>query len=161
MYIRKSRMEDISEMLEIYAQARQFMREVGNPNQWDSSYPSEELLQKDIESGNSYVAVEEERVVAVFAFIIGEDPTYAVIEDGRWLNEEVYGTIHRLAGRSGYHGIAQECMNFCKSQIKTLRADTHYDNKIMQHLLEKNGFVRCGIIHLANGAPRIAYQYQG
>ena len=31
----------------------------------------------------------------------------------------------------------------------------------MQHLLEKNGFVRCGIIHLANGAPRIAYQFAG
>ena len=31
----------------------------------------------------------------------------------------------------------------------------------MQHLLEKNGFVRCGIIHLADGAPRIAYQFAG
>ena len=28
----------------------------------------------------------------------------------------------------------------------------------MQHLLESNGFVRCGIIHIADGSPRIAYQ---
>ena len=28
----------------------------------------------------------------------------------------------------------------------------------MQHLLEKNGFTRCGIIHVADGTPRIAYQ---
>ena len=25
-------------------------------------------------------------------------------------------------------------------------------------LLEKNGFTRCGIIHVADGTPRIAYQ---
>ena len=28
----------------------------------------------------------------------------------------------------------------------------------MQHLLEKNGFARCGIIHVADGSSRIAYQ---
>jgi hypothetical protein len=28
----------------------------------------------------------------------------------------------------------------------------------MQKSLAKNGFVRCGIIHLANGDERIAYQ---
>lgn len=38
-----------------------------------------------------------------------------------------------------------------------LRADTHADNKVMQHLLEKNGFVRCGNITLADGTSRIAY----
>ena len=38
------------------------------------------------------------------------------------------------------------------------RADTHADNKIMQHLLEKNGFTRCGVIHVADGSPRFAYQ---
>ena len=41
---------------------------------------------------------------------------------------------------------------------QSLRADTHADNKIMQHLLEKNGFTRCGIIHVADGSPRFAYQ---
>lgn len=45
-------------------------------------------------------------------------------------------------------------MEHCQS----LRADTHADNKIMQHLLEKNGFARCGIIHVEDGTPRVAYQ---
>ncbi len=39
-------------------------------------------------------------------------------------------------------------MEHCQS----LRADTHADNKIMQHLLEKNGFTRCGVIHVAESA---------
>ena len=31
----------------------------------------------------------------------------------------------------------------------------------MQHVLESNGFTRCGIIHVADGSPRIAYQKLG
>ena len=46
------------------------------------------------------------------------------------------------------------CLEHCES----LRADTHADNKIMQYLLEKNGFARCGIIHVEDGTPRVAYQ---
>ena len=162
MYVRRSNMEDIPAMMDLYAQARVFMRENGNPNQWDDSYPSRELLEKDIAFGNSYIVEDDEKnLAATFAFIKGEDPTYYGIENGAWLNYEPYGTIHRLAGNTSYHGIASGCISWCKSQIGNLRADTHEDNKIMQHLLEKNGFVRCGIIHLANGAPRIAYQFAG
>lgn len=162
MYVRRSNMEDIPAMMELYAQARVFMRENGNPNQWDENYPSRELLEKDIAFGNSYIVEDDEKnLAATFAFIKGEDPTYYGIENGAWLNYEPYGTIHRLAGNTSYHGIASGCISWCKSQIGNLRADTHEDNKIMQHLLEKNGFVRCGIIHLANGAPRIAYQFAG
>lgn len=162
MYVRRSNMEDIPAMMELYAQARVFMREHGNPNQWDDSYPSRELLEKDIAFGNSYIVEDDEKnLAATFAFIKGEDPTYYGIENGAWLNHEPYGTIHRLAGNPSCHGIASGCIGWCKSQIGNLRADTHEDNKIMQHLLEKNGFVRCGIIHLADGAPRIAYQFAG
>lgn len=162
MYVRRSNMEDIPAMMDLYAQARVFMREHGNPNQWDDSYPSRELLEKDIAFGNSYIVEDDEKnLAATFAFIKGEDPTYYGIENGAWLNQEPYGTIHRLAGNPSCHGIASGCIGWCKSQIGNLRADTHEDNKIMQHLLEKNGFVRCGIIHLANGAPRIAYQFDG
>jgi hypothetical protein len=162
MYVRRSNMEDIPAMMDLYAQARVFMRENGNLNQWDENYPSRELLEKDIAFGNSYIVEDDEKnLAATFAFIKGEDPTYYGIENGAWLNHEPYGTIHRLAGNTSYHGIASGCISWCKSQIGNLRADTHEDNKIMQHLLEKNGFVRCGIIHLANGAPRIAYQFAG
>lgn len=161
MYIRKSRQEDIPVMLEIYEEAKSFMRESGNPNQWNGSYPEEWLLQKDIQYGNSYVIEENGEIVATFAFIVGEDPTYSRIENGAWLNNLPYGTVHRLAGRRGCHGIAEVCFGWCKTQIDNLRADTHEDNKVMQHLLVKNGFVPCGKIYLESGAERIAYQYVG
>ena len=84
-------MEDIPAMMELYAQARVFMREHGNPNQWDENYPSRELLEKDIAFGNSYIVEDDEKnLAATFAFIKGEDPTYYGIENGAWLNHEPY-----------------------------------------------------------------------
>ena len=163
MQIRPARREDLPAMEAIYEQAKEFMRETGNPNQWNGSYPEEGLLLCDMEHGNSYIVEENGQVIGTFAFIKGEDPTYRVIEDGMWMKEEPYGTVHRLASATGTHGVAAACFAWCRMQcengsgIAGLRADTHADNRVMQHVLEKNGFVRCGIIHLENGDPRIAY----
>lgn len=55
-------------------------------------------------------------------------------------------------------GLFAKCVAFCEKEVPYLRADTHFDNHTMQHLLEKNGFERRGIIYLKNGDPRIAYQ---
>ena len=41
-----------------------------------------------------------------------------------------------------------------------IRIDTHRDNRIMRHNIEKHGFAYCGIIYLANGDERLAYQKQ-
>ena len=50
------------------------------------------------------------------------------------------------------------CIDFCTQTISNIRIDTHENNKTMQNALERIGFVRCGIIYLPNGDPRIAYQ---
>mgnify|MGYP002933455973 FL=1 len=44
-----------------------------------------------------YVLREEGAIHGVFAFILGEDPTYRVIEQGAWLSDAPYGTIHAVA----------------------------------------------------------------
>ncbi len=92
-------------------------------------------------------------------FEIAADPTYAVIEDGAWISDEPYGVIHRVANNGTIKGMFSEVFGFCHQKINHLRIDTHDDNKIMQHVVEKHGFQRCGIIHLQNGDPRIAYEY--
>lgn len=158
MNIRKSETKDLARMLEIYAYARNFMAENGNPHQWgDEGYPKIELLEDDIEKGISYVMEEHGDICGVFTFIIGEDPTYAYIEDGQWLNGKLYGTIHRIAGDGSRKGLLEECVKFCETQIDNLRIDTHHDNKVMQHLIPKCGFTECGIIYVADGSPRKAY----
>ena len=150
---------DLPEILKIYARARETMAAAGNPTQWGTSFPPEELLKEDIDSNRLFVYLVNGELEAVFAFILGPDPTYAVIEDGQWLNDTLpYGTIHRLASAGHRKGVTDEVITWCLEHCESLRADTHEDNKIMQHLLEKNGFARCGIILADDGKPRIAYQ---
>lgn len=157
MNIRKTKKEDLEKVLEIYEYARNQMRKNGNPNQWKNTNPSKDIIINDIENENSYLIEYKEEICGIFSFIVGEDPTYKKIE-GSWLNNEDYGTIHRVASSGIRKGILKECLNFCEKKQKNIRIDTHEDNKIMQHLLEKNGYINCGIIYVLDGSPRIAYQ---
>lgn len=158
MDIRKAALRDMEKILAIYQYAREQMRLGGNPDQWGTEYPSPELIQRDISRGNSYVVEEGEEIYGVFAFIPGNDPTYQRIEDGAWLNEEDYGTIHRIAGSGKRKGIFHACTCFCEKKASNIRIDTHERNLIMQHLIEKNGYHKCGRIYVEDGSPRIAYQ---
>ena len=156
--VRLAKPGDLPRILELYAIARAYMARSGNPNQWPETYPGQELLEGDMERASLYVVERGGMVCGAFVLALGEDAGYAAIRDGAWLRDGPYGTIHRLAGDGVHRGIFEECMDFCRKSAPDLRADTHADNRIMQHLLEKNGFTRCGIIHVADGTPRIAYQ---
>lgn len=148
-------MEDLDRLMDIFEQGKRIMRKSGNLKQWTGSYPSRELIRKDIEAGHSYVCLDEKAgIIGTFTFIPGKDPTYARIYDGQWLDDErPYATIHRLASTEDSHGVAAACLDWCN-----LRADTHRDNHILQHILQKHGFHYCGIIYLMNGDERLAYQ---
>ena len=155
--IKKATRSQFSEIMEIYAQARRFMAQIGNPDQWGTAYPSEEMILRDIANGKCYVNSENEQIRAVFYFAVEADPTYGVI-DGRWLNDAPYGVIHRIAvGESG-KGAAAQCFDFAAQHCDNIRIDTHEKNIPMQRCLAKYGFTRCGTIYLEDGDPRIAYQ---
>lgn len=154
--VRKAVWEDLPRIEAIYAYARKFMAETGNPNQWGKTTPLTSQLDEDIQKGDLYVILDQTGIHGVFYFYIGPDPTYGVIYDGAWRSESPYGTIHRIAG-DGSGGILATAVAFSKTHCNHLRIDTHEDNKIMQRAVAKQGFARCGIIHLANGSPRIAY----
>lgn len=155
--IRKATPWDLPRIREIYEVARQFMRKNGNHSQWGKGDEPEALIEEDICQGNLYV-LEEADIHAVFAFIIGEDPTYQEIEEGNWKSEEPYAAVHRVASDGTVQGVLGHVMDYCSAQVPHLRIDTHTDNKVMQHVLEKYGFVSCGIVHVPDGSPRIAYE---
>lgn len=157
--IRKATRADLPAIEEIYETARAYMRSTGNPHQWsDYGYPETALLESDINKGQLFVIEEEDAVHGVFAFILGADPTYAYI-DGAWPNDRPYGTIHRIASDGQMKGVFSRAFHFALDQIGEVRVDTHHDNKTMQHVVEKHGFRRCGVIYLESGDPRIAYQF--
>lgn len=154
--IRQAKREDLNRILEIYELARKFMAETGNANQWGEHYPPRQMLETDIIEGNLYV-VEDCTIHGVFAWFTEPDPTYGYIEDGAWLCHSPYGTLHRVAA-DGSGGLFSAVLSFATSRNPHIRIDTHRENKVMQHVLEKNGFQRAGIIYLEDGDSRIAYE---
>jgi hypothetical protein len=89
----------------------------------------------------------------------GIEPNYQRIENGKWINNESYITLHRIASDGKVKGIFKSIMEYCKTISDNIRIDTHENNLIMQKLIEKNGFKKCGTIYVADGTPRIAYQW--
>ena len=154
--IQKAVADDMPRIHEIYAHARRFMAAHGNPNQWGEDRPEEAQLWEDIRRGDLYTVASGGCIHGVFAFILGGDPTYARIYEGAWHHTAPYGTIHRIAG-DGSGGILHACISYCEQVIRHLRIDTHHDNIVMQNAVRKEGFLECGIIYIADGTPRIAY----
>ena len=137
--IRKAEANDLEEILRVYRAAKAFMVSVGNPTQWKEGYPASALGQ-DLERQQLYVVCDDGGAIhGAFVLAMGEDPAYQVIEDGV------------------LKGVFAQCVEFCKGKIHYIRADTHRENLVMQHLLEKQGFTPRGIIYVRDGTQRIAY----
>ncbi len=134
------------------------MRESGNLKQWTDGYPSADVFRQDIERGVSYVVEDAGRAVATFALVPGPDVTYARIYEGEWLNDEPYYVVHRIASRQGVRGVLRMVLDYGFQLTQNIRIDTHRDNVIMQHLMQKYGFSYCGIIYLLSGDERLAFQ---
>lgn len=163
--IRTALPSDLRAIQEIFARARRFMQQSGNPNQWESGYPSDTLILHDIVEQNCYAIASGATVYGVFSLIAGADPTYAEI-NGEWLNDEPYAALHRVAASGESSGIFSAAAAYAKTRHDNLRIDTHRDNKIMQHLISKHGFRFCGIITIEKNnvqgnktSARLAYQW--
>ena len=158
--VRKAQQEDITVIGKVFRAAKAYMVANGNTTQWAGAYPDESDAQRDLNQDQLYVVCDEDGAVhGTFAFVIGEEPTYAAIENGTWRSDAPYGTIHRLAGDGAMKGIFAQCLAYCQSLMGHIRSDTHADNHTLQHLLTKGGFVHRGTIYVADGTPRMAYDF--
>lgn len=159
MNIRKAEPDDLDEIMNIYLIAQDFMIESGNPNQWGRSYPSRELIVSDIENEVCRLICGEEKIHGVFALFEGVEPSYEHIDDGQWLNDDPYVTVHRIASDGEVQSIFKCAIDYCKGISDNIRIDTHKSNLIMQKQIERNGFEKCGTVYVRDGSERIAYQW--
>ncbi|MDD7266846.1 MAG: GNAT family protein [Lachnospiraceae bacterium] len=155
--IRPAKIQDINEIMKIYAHARAYMSANGNPSQWGEDKPSRHQIEQDIAESSCFVIEEDGRMQGVFYYHIGPEPTYAVIYQGAWQDDEPYGVLHRIAAAPGGSGVLKAAVGFAAGQTPRIRIDTHEDNHKMQVLLERYGFCRCGLIRIEDGTERIAY----
>lgn len=160
--IRKATPTDIPAIMQVIDAAKAIMRSSGNMHQWTDSYPSEAIILSDMEKGGGYMIEDDGKIVAYFAFLPSPEPTYATIYEGAWLDDvQPYHVVHRIASYPDAHHIFSDMMDYCFATDGNLRIDTHRDNTIMQHCIDKYGFTYCGIIYLSNGDERLAYQKTG
>ncbi len=154
----KANNTDIKQISKIYENARNFMKKTGNPLQWTDGYPSDEQIRKDVKDEVLYLIKENGTIIGVFVFIIGEESSYKRIQ-GKWLNNEKYGTIHRVASAGLKRGVFGICSDYCKKIIDNVKIDTHKDNLVMKKQIEKNNYEYCGIVTLSDNTVRDAYQW--
>ena len=138
-------------------------------DQWQKGYPNEAVWVSDVETGISWVAVENGEVLGAFMFSSAPEESYAEI-DGAWLTEgTAYGSLHRVcvAEESKGRGVAGELFHHGfalakQAGLPSVRIDTHEGNLPMRRALEKAGFTFCGRITLIGGSedgdPRLAYE---
>jgi hypothetical protein len=159
MNIREARTSDMAEIMMVMDAAKKIMRQSGNMHQWADSYPSEDVITTDMERGGAFVVEHDGSIAGYFAFLPSPEPTYDRIYEGQWVDDSLpYHVIHRIASRPDVHGVFGCIMEFCLAREPNIRIDTHRDNRIMQHNIAKHGFTYCGIIYLASGDERLAFQ---
>ena len=167
MIVRPVKPEETGRVAAIFEEAKKTIAALGI-DQWQGDYPNRETAESDVQAGISCAVIEDGVLAGVCTLIPDGEPTYDVIEDGEWLtgnDNRRYMTVHRMAVAVEYRGSgAAPCLlRFAGERAEELgllsvRIDTHEGNAVMRRMLEKNGFVPCGIIHLANGDPRVAYE---
>ena len=162
--IRRATPSDIDSIMLLAAASRQIMRQNGNPTQWTDNHPSIETVEDDVLRGDCHAicSVDSNSIVASFVFRKGPDPSYAKIYNGAWIDDPLpYHVIHRVMSLPSAHGVFEEIMHFCNLHSNNIRIDTHRNNSIMRHLIDKYGFKYCGIVHIIDldyDYERLAYQ---
>ena len=157
--IRRAETDDLDRIMTVYRAAQGAMIASGNPTQWGYSYPTRQIINDDIQKHRCYLLCDGTGIRGAFVLCEGEDPTYLHIENGSWLGDGEYVTIHRLASDGKARGIFESAFEYCRTCADSIRIDTHRDNLKMQALLERFGFTRCGTIRTHDGTQRIAYQW--
>ena len=165
--IRPVALNELPDAVNVIAEGRRAIASLGI-DQWQDGHPTAETLKTDILQKRLFGAYDENGLCAVAAFCAGEEPCYAAI-DGRWVQNEPYLTVHRMAAldRSRHTGAAAALMRAaerCARELglSALRADTHRGNAVMRRFLTKQGFVLCGVVDYSpdiSGDPlRAAYE---
>lgn len=160
MRIDKAEMNDLTEIEEIYSKAREYMKESGNPEQWKDNYPPTSLIVSDIEKKRLYTLKENDFLMGVFVFFIGEEEAYR--ENIGWSSDEKYAVIHHVAKRKEAKNITEQIFSYCLSIHPYVRIDTHRDNLTMQNALLRYGFKYIGPVYYIRDeavTERIAFDF--
>lgn len=163
MILRYAKIEEADECYRILDEGRNYQNSQGF-EQWLKEYPAPETVTEDIAEGIGYVFEDEKGLIGYCAIIFTGEPVYSSIE-GEWKTDNPYAVVHRIAfgdNRRGT-GCSKKAFDLIKEYahekgFEAVRIDTKAENKVMQHIVQREGFQYCGIVYY-NGSPRLAYEW--
>lgn len=145
--IRKAKIHDLDSIMEIVGKIIEEMHSYNNV-QWDENYPQAKDFAADIEKGELFVSVRENKVVGFICINKDEPKEY---EGLNWSSTEEALVIHRMGVSTDYRnaGIATELVVFANelsksSNVKYLKTDTYSLNTKVQRLFHKCDYVFIG-----------------
>ncbi|WP_314243024.1 GNAT family N-acetyltransferase [Empedobacter tilapiae] len=160
--LRQANLSDADRIWEILQQAIQKRKEEGS-DQWQNGYPNLDVVKNDISNGFGYIIENVDNLIIGYIAIIDEiEPAYTAIE-GKWLNDDPYIVIHRLAIAQDIKikGLGTWAMDEIEKiaitkKIQNIKVDTNFDNIGMLRVFEKLGYHYCGEVYF-DGSPRKAF----
>lgn len=97
--------------------------------------------------------------------IYDHDEDYENNLSGEWKSPRPYVALHRIGSLAGERkkGYGRKIIEFAESyarenNFKSVRIDTHRENKSMQNLLNALGYTYVGIVYLGGKSERFAYE---
>lgn len=162
MKFRKATINDIKYIIDIYKDGVRSLKNDG-VDQWQN--PKDIPTTKDLFEMLEEIYVLCDKIPISTARIMSYDNQYDKIYNGRWLSTDKYYAIHKVATIDSHKNKGLTSLMFAeienlavKNNIKSIKIDTHHDNKKMRKFLFKNNFKYCGKIKLTTGEMRDAFE---
>lgn len=165
MKIRPADPHEVERCYQCIEDARIYHQSLGF-EQWHPDYPTQNTIYDDIAQSVGYAFIQDSEIIGYCCIVFGDEPAYREI-DGAWKTEKPYAVVHRMAfsSRARGKGLSHEAFElikqFCISRhFDAIRVDTQEENRVMQHILSREGFAYCGLIQF-DGGPKLAYEWDG
>jgi ribosomal protein S18 acetylase RimI-like enzyme len=151
-----AQINNLKEIMKIIDNAKQYLKEQGSL-QWNLSdgYPSDKDIIKDIENNACYIYIDNDEIIGTLSIVTLPDENYNEIYDGKWLSNDKYASIHRIAIRNEYHHLKlgihmlYEAEKIVKeNNTYSIKIDTHKLNIPMTKTILNAGYTHCGTIIL-------------
>jgi len=133
--------------------------------QWNKNYPSLQVITQDVEAGNVYVYLIENKIVGCVMFSHSMDDFYKNIS---WLTphkNQLY--VHRLAVHPKHQkkGIARQLMSFGENLAidrgcLSIRLDTFSKNERNNRFYKARNYKRVGEVYFEHKSPFPFYCYE-
>lgn len=155
--------EEAKMCLSFIEDAKAFQREQGIV-QWTEDYPNIETVLRDIELLRGYTITDDGVPFGYVCVDFGGEKSYDRV-DGEWKTSGKYGVIHRLAfgkesrGKGATKAVFELIRKLCRNESAvSIRVDTGSENKLVQHIFEREGFEKIGTLTWP-GQLNFVYEY--